>query len=306
MEINTLKGFTYVATAKTDATITDDNGLNLLVKAGGQGTFIATADKVAVTGSATITQTRNFKGALALNAGGGKGEVIQPGEVIIGGTQGSITIADLNTMIASPIFLNGSELPEGVTLENLTNGLIGGNINTNYISMTFGTTRNSPFPYGAICAKYKGRRLPSSINLAKLNTAFYMFAYSELEEVKLSLPALYNQQQGMFSGSLNLVSAEVETPIMTNGAQMFINCSSLSHFRGDLSSLTGASGMFSGCKLDLESVQHIASSINNATSVSGSHPITIGVDSTKVAQSQQDSANAILVGKGWTVTWQRN
>lgn len=297
-----LQGYQYCVTANEETIITDANGLNLTCPAGEQTYFVATCDAVDITGDATLTQARG--GIIA--GGGGGGEKIAPGEVVIGGTHGSVTIADLNTMSSATLFLNATELPEGVTLENLTSGLIGGSLNTNYIAMTFGTTRNSAFPYGAIFAKYTGRRLPSSINLARLTTAFYMFAYSELEEVKLSLPALYDQQQGMFSGSLNLVSAEVETPIMTSGLQMFINCSSLSHFRGDLSSLTAAGGMFSGCKLDLESVQHIISNINNAVSIRGTHSITIGVDSNKVTQSQQDSANAILVGKGWTVTWQRN
>lgn len=64
MEVQTLIGYTYVVTAKTDATVTDTKGLDLFVSAGEQGTFIATATKVTVEGKATVTQTRNFNGAL--------------------------------------------------------------------------------------------------------------------------------------------------------------------------------------------------------------------------------------------------
>lgn len=64
MEVQTLIGYTYVVTAKTDATVTDTKGLDLAVNAGEQGTFIATTTKVTVEGKATITQTRNFNGAL--------------------------------------------------------------------------------------------------------------------------------------------------------------------------------------------------------------------------------------------------
>lgn len=59
-----------------------------------------------------------------------------------------------------------------------------------------------------------------------------------------------------------------------------------------------------GCKLSKASVEKIAETIPTYTS--GSHPITIGVDSTSITQAEQDAANAILVGKGWTVSWERN
>lgn len=61
--------------------------------------------------------------------------------------------------------------------------------------------------------------------------------------------------------------------------------------------------MFYGCKLDKASVQNIVDTIPTWTS--DTHKISIGVDSTKITQAEQDAFNTTLVGKGWTVTWQR-
>lgn len=86
---------------------------------------------------------------------------------------------------------------------------------------------------------------------------------------------------------------------------MFYDCSNLTSFSAALpNSLTDAIYMFLNCKLDKASVQNIVDTIPTWTS--GTHKITIGVDSTKITQEEQDAFNTTLVGKGWTVTWQRN
>ena len=249
MEINTLKGFTYVATAKTDATITDDNGLNLVVKAGEQGTFIATADKVSVTGTATITQTRNFKGALALNAGGGEGETIQPGEVVIGGSQGSYSWVNLNEVSMLPFALP-AHIPEGVTLEQLT------------------TVRAQP-PF--ICGYVEAFRgledceLPSSINLNNLFEAeqgFYGNGY--IKRINAS-DGLFGQNNNivanyMFTDCYNLESFEGDLSMLGYADYMFYQCRKLKHFRttAPVNNLYSAQEMFYGCVLDWPSLQNIA------------------------------------------------
>lgn len=71
--MNVLKGFTYCVTASADTTVTDDNGLNLAVKAGEQGFFVASCDEVTVTGTCIIAQVRgNFNVPTALGGGGGR------------------------------------------------------------------------------------------------------------------------------------------------------------------------------------------------------------------------------------------
>ena len=111
---------------------------------------------------------------------------------------------------------------------------------------------------------------------------------------------------GMFDGSTSLTSFTSDMPALTEGGYMFSGCRSLTSFSGDLSALTNGDGMFYGCKLDLDSVNRIASTINDLKSQSMSGWFTIGVNSSLVTQAQQDAANAILVNKGWTVNWQRN
>ena len=86
---------------------------------------------------------------------------------------------------------------------------------------------------------------------------------------------------------------------------MFVDCSGLTSFSPAMpNSLTNASGMFSGCKLDKDSVQNIVDTIPTYTS--GSHAITIGYDSTEITQEDEDAFDTTLANKGWTVTWQPN
>lgn len=101
-----------------------------------------------------------------------------------------------------------------------------------------------------------------------------------------------------------MTSWNADLPALSNGEWMFHYCDKLTSFDGALSSLSGGNFMFDSCKLDLTSVNRIVSAVPSYTS--GSHTIHIGVDRNNVSQEQQDAANAIMVGKGWTVTWRRN
>lgn len=109
----------------------------------------------------------------------------------------------------------------------------------------------------------------------------------------------------MFADCIILESFGVALPSLVNADYMFMYDENLTSFTSVLSdSLTSADFMFSCCKLDKASVQNIANTI--PTWMSGTHKITIGVDSSKITQAEQDAFNATIVGKGWTVTWERN
>lgn len=137
-----------------------------------------------------------------------------------------------------------------------------------------------------------------------LNMADSMFSScGELTSFSGDLPML-NDGHYMFESCGMLTSFSGDMPSLSRGERMFMYCYELTSFSGDLSSLDNGEYMFSECKLDLESVQRIADSLPSYDS--GSHPITIGVDSFEVTQGQQDEANTTIVTKGWTVTWQRN
>lgn len=64
--------------------------------------------------------------------------------------------------------------------------------------------------------------------------------------------------------STPIVSFSGATPKLASANEMFLSCSSLTTFSGDLSSLIYGVNMFKGCsKLSLESIEHIANTINN-------------------------------------------
>lgn len=72
-EYNTVKGQAYAVTARGASSVTDENGLNLSVEAGGQAVFVASTDKAEVSGDHVLVQCR--EGSSIPGAGGGGGGV---------------------------------------------------------------------------------------------------------------------------------------------------------------------------------------------------------------------------------------
>ena len=104
---------------------------------------------------------------------------------------------------------------------------------------------------------------------------------------------------------------------VTDCKDMFSGCSNLTSFTGDLSSLTNGSGMFSGCKLDKDSVIRIITCLRESNTCSSSASLTIGCNS----QYKNDpellealgittwQSNVTIVGHGggtWTITLEAN
>ena len=71
----------------------------------------------------------------------------------------------------------------------------------------------------------------------------------------------------MFNGCKNLTSFSSNLSSLMNGFGMFGGCTNLTSFNGDLSSLTNGQSMFFNCKLDTTSVQNIADTIKNVSSL---------------------------------------
>ena len=87
---------------------------------------------------------------------------------------------------------------------------------------------------------------------------------------------------------------------------MFYNCSNLTSFTSDLSSLTNGSGMFSDCKLDTASVQNIADTIKDVNELIQDCSADICKDiSIRIGNftpnEQEETAFNQMVSKGWTV-----
>lgn len=110
----------------------------------------------------------------------------------------------------------------------------------------------------------------------------------------------------MFKGCTSLTGWHLSFPAgLTDVQGMFNGCTSFRNWTAQsMGGVSSATGLFIGCKLSKASVQNIVNTIPTYTS--GTHPITIGVDSTDITQTEQDAFNTTLVGKGWTVSWERN
>ena len=109
----------------------------------------------------------------------------------------------------------------------------------------------------------------------------------------------------MFYGCSNLTSFNSDLSSMTTGSYMFGSCTNLSSFNSDLSSMTTGSNMFNGCKLNLESVQNIANTINDLTAVNKTGSIYISMDTTLKSDDTTAPVNEALAAiraKGWTVS----
>lgn len=146
--------------------------------------------------------------------------------------------------------------------------------------------------------------LPNSIRYAS-NMFSLCFALTSWN-VELSNVLQYTDSMFGYCSSLTSFSTPSRTlpNSITNASYMFNDCSNLTSFNAALpNSLSEADFMFYGCKLNKASVQNIVDTIPTWTS--GTHMITIGVDSTKITQAEQNAFNTTLVGKGWRVTWQR-
>ena len=128
-----------------------------------------------------------------------------------------------------------------------------------------------------------------------------------LSEFNSDLSSLRNGSV-MFDGCENLTAFNVDLPSLTNGFYMFRGCSSLTSFSSDLPSLTNGFYMFSDCKLDTTSIQNIANTIKNVTSLtSGSGPADevykifyIGI-SNSTPNEDEIAAFDTIASKGWTV-----
>lgn len=95
-------------------------------------------------------------------------------------------------------------------------------------------------------------------DLHSLRDGQSMFYVCEsLEHLHTHLPSL-EKASSMFNHCCSLKAFEVPTPKLREACYMFYSCENLRHFRGDLSSLVKARGMFERCRLDADSVYHIA------------------------------------------------
>jgi hypothetical protein len=112
----------------------------------------------------------------------------------------------------------------------------------------------------------------------------------------------------MFYNCSKLTTFTSDLSSLENGYRMFYGCSTFTSFNSDLSSLKKGDGMFYNCKLDAASVEKILTSI--PTYSSGLYPLTMRIQSgaaaTKFGEitgTTPTSTSAVSVKyKGWTIS----
>ena len=129
---------------------------------------------------------------------------------------------------------------------------------------------------------------------------------TNLSIISSNLSSLTNGTN-MFAGCSKLESFSLDLSSLTNCYCMFAGCSMLTSFSSNLSSLTNGSGMFHSCKLDTASVQNIADTIKDVTSVEDenyccSQNKTIDISIGNYEPNEQEvAAFHKMADKGWTV-----
>lgn len=284
--MNVLKGFTYCVTASADTTVTDDNGLNLAVKAGEQGFFVASCDEVTVTGTCIIVQVRgNFNVPTALGGGGGRMDYFV------------LTDAEQQPY---KFYANLDNL-EYLT-DDLPQGWFKGNGTL--------TEWNVPLPnikagYGMFEGCTGLTTWTTPLQSLKDGTRMFKGCTGFTGLIATSMVTNVINGTSMFEGCTGITGCKSALGNLEDGTDMFKGCTSFKSIAASLRNLVTAPGMFSGCKLNYMTVVSLANTTKKWTD-GGTHEITIGVNSNEVPPAQQNSFNTVMTNRGWTVTWERN
>ena len=116
----------------------------------------------------------------------------------------------------------------------------------------------------------------------------------------------------MFDQCTNLTTFNGDLSSLKLGDRMFLGCSNLTSFNSNLSSFRDGSDMFSNCKLDASSVKNIIDTIKK---YAGELTLGMGCNNTtadkdlfaqEVGYTDMTSLLAALQAKGWTVAAQYN
>jgi hypothetical protein len=140
--------------------------------------------------------------------------------------------------------------------------------------------------------------------LPRLTRAWSMFSKcSALKSFSIDLPRL-RDGGGMFGECTALTTFSSDLSSLARGNNMFEDCTQLVSFTSDLSSLTDGRNMFSNCKLDTESVEIIADTINDVTGLELSDNVSKKIDisiGNTTPNDEEDAAFKQIQDKDWSV-----
>lgn len=306
-------GKKYVLSTPVDTVITDAK-YNIplgTVKGGQQYVFQAVSDAVTVADGCTI---RPFEGSNGASVG-----VVGGGSSSDSGGSGftdyiNFIQGDGDTFSVDVNMPNLNYIPKFASNSKLIsiNGLLSGTEGTNTFSYCSNLVNFDCKLDNLILAHYMfqdcKKLTTTNWMLPKLENAASMFMKCEsFTSFTGNLQSL-TYAVNMFSQCINLTEFKCDLPRLATGAtSMFYGCTKLTSFNGDLSSLTNADRMFgnstSYCtKLDLASVQNIATTINDLAAQGKTGSISIGMTKTIQGNTELEAALATIRSKGWTVT----
>lgn len=187
-----------------------------------------------------------------------------------------------------------TDIPSNYTGARVTiKGHFYNNIELSYISDEFSRTYKSLKKWDEI---FKKSVCVCDIQSLEEDGKEYIIYDDSCSPKYISFAEKIRNGESMFMNQL-LKYFRINLHNMTNGKNMFMNCTLLQHFDSDLSSLTEAKNMFGYCCLSLKSVKNIADKINTVTS---GELGDFGINSKYQNNEELNEALAILTSKGWS------
>jgi hypothetical protein len=165
------------------------------------------------------------------------------------------------------------------------------------MSMSYLTTAN--LPSGAVSVENNfvynyDDVVITTIRPERMVTGFNAATATNLESFVGDMPNLTDGTD-MFKNCSKLATFVGDLSAMTDGTSMFQGCTLLTTFIADLSSLTNGENMFDGCALSCETALEIVESLPTYTS--GTHKIKISVGGG--ASALLTEASELAQAKGW-------
>jgi hypothetical protein len=144
-------------------------------------------------------------------------------------------------------------------------------------------------------------------DISKVESATHMFMNcTNLESFKSDLPKITDGSNIFENCKIKTFNSDIHN--VTNGYYMFKGCKNLTSFSSNLSNLTNGYYMFHKCILDTPSVQNIADTIKDVTSLTNDSSVINGVYKqiyigigNITPNEQETAAFNKMVSKGWTV-----
>lgn len=118
--------------------------------------------------------------------------------------------------------------------------------------------------------------------------------------IDYNMPELVNGDY-RYKNHTELTMVICDMPSLVSAVQMFYG-TSVTSFCGDLSSLENGIDMFTGCKLDENSIINIIDSIPDHFSDGKTHVLSIGCD-TSVSEKLISDLSAEASAKNWSIIW---